>query len=91
MPESFQKIALTTWPTALAPAMELGSLARWLRDTGFDGKFVPERGCHHQLYDEFFTSDVIVMNKSNPASGIPAFNGFKLGILQIIFHQGLIY
>ncbi|MEE9241254.1 MAG: NAD(+)/NADH kinase, partial [bacterium] len=36
MPEPFGKIALTTWPLALDPEMDLGSLVEWLRKNGFE-------------------------------------------------------
>ncbi len=36
MPEPFGKIALTTWPTALNPELELRVLVEWLRKNGFD-------------------------------------------------------
>ncbi len=36
MSEPFRKIALTTWPTALTPELELSSLVEWLRSNGFD-------------------------------------------------------
>ncbi len=36
MPEHFGKIALTTWPTALNPELELRVLVEWLRKNGFD-------------------------------------------------------
>ncbi len=36
MPEPFGKIALTTWPLALDPEMDLGSLVEWLRKNCFE-------------------------------------------------------
>lgn len=36
MADTFRKIALTTWPTALTPEIDLSSLVNWLREKNFE-------------------------------------------------------